>query len=83
MILLCRLCDLFNSGDSVPPAVPDQLGASLDEAFLLLALLVVDKLAFHLNKVFPSLTGRLKAVSLLVIRSVWIRFSLLGDRVEK
>ena len=63
---------MFNSSDAVPPAVPDELCAPFDEALLLLALLVVDELAFHLNKVFPSLTGRLKAVSLLVIRSVWI-----------
>ena len=70
MFFVGRFGYLFNSSNTVPPAVPDELCASFDETLLLLALLVVNQLAFHLNKVFPSLTGRLKAVSLLVIRSV-------------
>ena len=49
MSLLGGFGYLFNSSDTVPPVVPDQLGAPLDEALLLLALLEVNQLAFHLN----------------------------------
>ena len=68
--MLCWLLHLFNTSDAVPPAVPDQLCASLDEALLFFALLVLDQLAFDLQKVFPSLARHLQAVALLVILCV-------------